>query len=77
MQLLLHDAAGMDGSRSTSGKKAAKDRARELRRNFDEVEHGALIAAKLNLDHVLSNPATCCYLRSLFGWCVRQLMSVA
>jgi hypothetical protein len=40
---------------------------------FDEIEHGRQVVPKLDLDHVLSNPSTCAYLRSLFAWCVRQL----
>jgi len=41
---------------------------------FDERTHGALIVPRLDLDHVLCNPQTCAFLRSMFGWCVRQLI---
>ena len=41
---------------------------------FDERVHGAKIVARLELDHVLSNPQTCAFLRSLFGWCVQRLL---
>ena len=44
---------------------------------FDERAHGALILPLLDLDHVLSNPQTCAFLRSLFGWSVRQLCDCA
>lgn len=40
---------------------------------FDERAHGALIVDRLDLEHVLANPQTCAYLRSLLAWCVRQL----
>jgi hypothetical protein len=42
---------------------------------FDEREHGASIVALLNLEHILGNPNTCAYLRSLLDWCVRQLQT--
>ncbi len=40
---------------------------------FDEVEHGREIVNHLDLVHVLSNPETCRWLRTLFGWCSRAL----
>src|SRR5439155_9758873 len=40
---------------------------------FDDRSQGALIVPMLDLDHILSNPQTCAFLRSLFAWCVRQL----
>ena len=40
---------------------------------FDEKTHGAAIVGNLDLDHVLSRPKSCAYLRALFGWCVRML----
>lgn len=48
----------------------------ELKRlfpGFDERAHGAIIVPLLDLEHIVANPATCAYLRSLLGWCVRQL----
>jgi hypothetical protein len=42
--------------------------------DFDERVHGARIVARLDIDHVLSNPKTCAFLRSLFGWCVQRLL---
>lgn len=37
--------------------------------NYREVEHGAKIVHRLELDHVLSRPETCASLRSLVAWC--------
>jgi hypothetical protein len=50
----------------------------ELKRRhpgFDERAHGALIVPLLEAEHILANPNTCGFLRSLFGWCVRQLLA--
>jgi len=44
---------------------------------FDERRDGALIVRALDIDHVLSTPETCRYLRSLFGWCVEQVLVAA
>ena len=51
---------------------------RELKKRFpgfDERTHGAMIVGLLDLEHVLANPESCAYLRSLLGWCVRQLLA--
>jgi hypothetical protein len=40
---------------------------------FDERVNGSRIVPTLDLDHVLDNPVTCRFLRSLFGWCVERL----
>jgi hypothetical protein len=48
-----------------------------LFQGFDERAHGALIVPLLDLDHILSNPRTCAFLRSLFGWCVSRLCAHA
>ena len=40
---------------------------------FDEVSHGKIIIRELDLHHVLRIPAQCCWLRTLFHWCVRNL----
>jgi hypothetical protein len=42
---------------------------------FDEKADGGKILDRLNLNHVLSQPRTCEYLRSLIAWCVRQLQT--
>ncbi len=41
--------------------------------NFDEIEHGKAIVAKLDLQHVLSRRETCASLRTLFGWCSKAI----
>lgn len=40
---------------------------------FDEIQDGEKIVQILNVPHVLSNPATCASLRTLFAWCWRAL----
>jgi hypothetical protein len=50
-----------------------KSLAKNLSLAFDERGHGDLIISKLRMDHILSNPETCAFLRSLFAWCVRQI----
>ena len=50
-----------------------KNRLKELFRGFDETDDGAKIAPLLDLDHILDNPETCAFLRSLFGWCATRL----
>lgn len=50
-----------------------KDLAQACNISFDERHDGAKIVPLLDLDHVLSRPETCEFLRSLFAWCVRQL----
>jgi len=50
-----------------------KARLRQLFTPFDEVCHGGQILAGLDVERVLSNPATCAWLRTLFAWCVKAL----
>ena len=50
-----------------------KNELKAKHQGFDERTDGAAIVAKLNLDHVLSNPETCTFLRALIGWCVEKL----
>jgi len=48
----------------------------ELRRlwlGFNEIEDGKQIMARLDAEHVLSRPAECCWLRTMFAWCVAKL----
>jgi hypothetical protein len=52
-----------------------KNDLKRLHPGFDEKSDGANIIAALDLDRILNTPATCAFLRSLFGWCVRQLQS--
>lgn len=54
-----------------------KGKMKHLFAGFDERAHGKNIVPLLDLDHILSNPQTCAFLRSLFGWCVRQLCANA
>jgi hypothetical protein len=42
---------------------------------FDEKAHGAAIVSRIDVDHVLSRPNSCAFLRALFAWCVRQLLA--
>jgi hypothetical protein len=49
---------------------------RDLRRlwpGFDEKEHGSAIVRRLDVERVLSRPAECCWLRTMFAWCVAKL----
>jgi len=54
-----------------------KNRLKELFQGFDEKDDGAKIVPLLDLEHVLGNPETCAFLRSLFGWCVARLSETA
>jgi hypothetical protein len=48
----------------------------ELKRlwpRFDEKEHAGPILRGLDTEHVLSRPAECCWLRTMFAWCVAKL----
>ena len=48
----------------------------ELKRRcpgFDEIVHSRQIVDRLDTEHVLSNPETCRWLRTLFGWCSRAI----
>ena len=40
---------------------------------FDEIKHGRLILSALDVEHVLSRPSECCWLRTMFVWCVAKL----
>jgi hypothetical protein len=42
---------------------------------FDEVAHGPAVLDGLDLHHVLHDPLQCCWLRTLFHWCVSRLPS--
>jgi hypothetical protein len=46
-----------------------KGRLKDLYAGYHEVEHGAQITARLDLQKVLDDPDTCRSLRSLFRWC--------
>jgi hypothetical protein len=40
---------------------------------FDEIEDGGRILDHIDIEHVLSRPDTCAWLRTLFDWCVKVL----
>jgi hypothetical protein len=46
---------------------------KELWPGFNEKEHGEAIVKRLDIEHVLSRPAECCWLRTMFVWCVAKL----
>jgi hypothetical protein len=50
-----------------------KGKLKTLFQGFNEIEHGGLILERLNVEHVLSNPETCAWLRTLFAWCLKAL----
>ncbi len=50
-----------------------KNELKKLSPGFDEVEHGRLILERLDVIRVLSNPATCRSLRTLFSWCSKAI----
>jgi hypothetical protein len=45
-----------------------------LGRGFHEIDDGWAIIRQLNLEHVLSNPETCTWLRALFAWCIEKII---
>ena len=54
-----------------------KNDLKSLHPGFDEIKHGQAIIECLDVPHVLSNPATCRSLRTLFGWCSRPLGEIS
>lgn len=40
---------------------------------FDEKEHALPILSQLSTEHVLDRPTECCWLRTMFIWCVAKL----
>jgi len=50
-----------------------KSELRERYPGFKEVEDGEKILDCINIEHVLSRPDTCAWLRTLFAWCVKVL----
>ena len=54
-------------------KKDLKNLANRLGCSFDEKQHGGKIVSHLDVEHILSNKATCAFLRSIFAWCVQNL----
>ncbi|GAK53138.1 hypothetical protein U14_04398 [Candidatus Moduliflexus flocculans] len=50
-----------------------KHQLKNLHHEFNEVRDGGEILKKLDVEHVLSRPETCAWLRTLFAWCVKIL----
>ncbi len=50
-----------------------KSELRKLYPEFKEVEDGGKILDLIDIEHVLSRPDTCAWLRALFAWCVKVL----
>lgn len=52
-----------------------KAQLKRLHPGFNEVEDGGRILEAVRVEHILSNPDACAFLRTLFAWCVRVLES--
>ncbi|MCI0459812.1 MAG: DUF4276 family protein [Gemmataceae bacterium] len=50
-----------------------KNQLKQLWNGFDEVEHGSAILGQLDLDRVLQHNERCCWLRTLFHWCISRI----
>lgn len=50
-----------------------KNQMKQVWHGFDEVAHGSLILDDLDLRHVLRHPEWCCWLRTLFHWCISRI----
>jgi hypothetical protein len=50
-----------------------KSEIRKLYSDFKEVDDGERILDRTDIEHVLSRPDTCAWLRTLFAWCVKVL----
>jgi hypothetical protein len=50
-----------------------KNEFKKLYPGFDEKEDGGKILKLLRVEHILSRPDTCAYLRTLFYWCYKVL----
>lgn len=50
-----------------------KGKLKKLWAEFDEVASGETIVKNLDLNHVLRTAEHCCWLRSMFGWCIDRL----
>jgi len=59
-----------DVEEDPDGLRHPKNKLKELYAGFDEVRHGEQILSLLDLEHVLSRPATCASLRTLVAWCL-------
>jgi hypothetical protein len=50
-----------------------KNQLRDIWQGFDEVEHGSLVLDELDLHHVLQHDERCCWLRTMFYWCIIRI----
>lgn len=50
-----------------------KAQLKSLYPGFREVDDGGEILDRIDIEHVLSRPDTCAWLRTLFAWCVNVL----
>ena len=50
-----------------------KSELKKLYSDFHEIRDGGNILDFLNIEHVLSRPDTCAWLRGLFAWCIKIL----
>lgn len=54
-----------------------KNQLKQLWNGFDEVQHGSAILDKLDVNHVLQYDDRCCWLRTLFHWCISRIPSAS
>ena len=72
----VNDALGTDLSDHAGDMEEIRHPKNDLKAlypGFDEITHGQAIVERLDLEHVLDNPATCASLRVLFHWCVQAI----
>ena len=50
-----------------------KSQLKRLWNKFHEIDHGEAIIARLDVNHVLQHHDRCCWLRTLFRWCISQI----
>ena len=50
-----------------------KNQLKKLWNGFDEIEHGPAILDKLDVCHLLQRKDHCCWLRTLFHWCISRI----
>lgn len=50
-----------------------KNQMKQVWHGFDEIEHGAAVLDELDLHHVLQHHERCCWLRTLFHWCISRI----
>jgi len=50
-----------------------KNELKKIYHGFREVTDGEKILERLNVEHVLSRPDSCAWLRTLFAWCLKVL----